>query len=198
MSGREGHGNRRRERDSWRWKSIDVGELVGVQEDEANLGEGAGFHIDIGRLEVGNEILVGEQRLGEGEQLARFLGARFPADFGGILGAAGGSGLVVGLAVAPVVEAGSDLVIRWRAVEGDLEEVLDEGASFRAGVFGQQSMGESEGAVGAAVAVEQAEDLRSDGGGIAHLAGEVGTGFVEDFHASRISSAVRRRGMKAA
>ena len=48
-------------------------EFVGVENDEAELSKGACFHIDIGRLQIGDEIAIGGHQLGEGEFLAAVL-----------------------------------------------------------------------------------------------------------------------------
>ena len=88
--------------------SVDIREFVGVEEGEADVGEGAGAEWDVGGAEVGDEVGVGVERLGEGEFIAGIFFHSFAADFAG---RGGRGGRVVG--DAPLAPASADFPVTF-------------------------------------------------------------------------------------
>jgi hypothetical protein len=60
---------------------IDISELVGVEQDEADICQGTGAGLHISGLKVGDEIDVGVEPLAERELLAGVFFDRIAADF---------------------------------------------------------------------------------------------------------------------
>ena len=84
---------------------VDIRKFVGVEEGEADVGEGAGAQRDVGGAEVGDEVGVGVERFLEGEFLAGVFLDGFAADFEGrrgrgwrVVGDEGGDGFPVRVA----------------------------------------------------------------------------------------------------
>ena len=135
------------------------------------------------------------ERLREGEFLAGVFFHSFAADFAGrggrgwrVVGDEGGDGF-------PVCEARG-------AFGGARSARIREGKTAGEGIgigrrFFDRAGGEGESSGVARGTVEQAEDLRRDGGGVAALAGEIGRGLVEHFHRG-IGEAANFQRVKAA
>ena len=134
------------------------GEFVGVEEDEAEVGEGAGVGGDVGGLGVGGVVVEdGEEFLILEGLAGEFLDQR-AGDFGGVGAFVRGEVGVVALHFLDVGEGFFALDVGGVAVEDEVEGALD---LFGKGCcFFFESKGEGDGAIGDEVAVEEGEGLR--------------------------------------
>ena len=172
---------------------IDIRKLVGIEECEAHIGESTGVRGDIGRLQVGHELGIGVQLLVEGKLLAGVLFHGIAADFERWLLSRRLFAAKQGFDVAPMSEAALRFSgIRWT---GEREREDPCNGFFISARFLHSAMGESESAGLRALTIEQAEDLRRDGGGLAALAREVRRGRIEDLQ-HRVGEAAQFQGVE--
>lgn len=145
-------------------RSINIREFVGVQENEADVGEGAGFARDGGGVDVGDEIGVGVEGFAEGEIFAGLFLDGFAEDFQRRSGERVGFPGDEIFDLLPMVAAGLRFLRGGGAVQGK-GEGADDGRLV--GVrFLDGADGEGGGAGVDGLAVEESENLRGDGGGV--------------------------------
>ena len=139
--------------------SVDVKKLVGIEQDQAQLGQAPCAGIDLVRLQVGDVVTVFEQRFGEREWLAGIFLVGPPGDPSGPLLTPGWRIGLIGGRRFPVRQRRPVFGSLSHATESKTEGKVDR-VGVRVGGF-EYTGCQAQGTVRGFLSVEQGEDLWS-------------------------------------